>query len=711
MTCNFTRNLAGKLSVRLIYKICETVCRSLRQMLNRCSERTLFRCRKKIASVFAMLFVFPFCAICQESFEFVDKDISEILYSVSVFKQIPISPDDTVSGNADFRCTGIDFEEMFDAFLRKNRLYVEKKPSRWTVSRIRIESSVSDSAEKSYNLDACDVTVMQLFEKAALATGICVTYDQLPEKKVSLHTGFCPAEELMKRISGLCFGYELLDGQNGVVHISKCNSASSGINANNGARIDFRQDEQGQWSCDVQNSLLSFAAERLFSEAGKDFCFALSNDQKILRSHFTAESFDEALKILCLQGGADFTTVNGLYLLTPAKNRNKINEAGKAWQVGNLKYLRTSQFILLSGKRFPEVETILINENGSFLFLADDRIMQDYLDFIELTDVNLKTYLVQLKFLQTKEFLENLPPFIDKSMISDSGRGDSFFFTGTQEAYENLIEKLPLFDRPVARVRYDLLIMQYQSTDGSKFSQNLKVGKLSPGDMNIAAFQIGSVLDFNVNVVAAFGLKFALALQAAISESKAKVYADTTLNGVSGSSINFQCTNTYRYRDNNLDPETGEPIYSGVTKEIISGLKLEVTGTVTGDGMITSKITASVSRQGTDLSTTTGNPPPTSEKVVTTEVRAKSGEPVILSGLVQNEESENVSRTPFVSRVPLLGNLFKAKEKSAEKVELVIYLVPSSEQWNPDEKTQEDIKKERRSHFKKILEEICEKNI
>jgi type II secretory pathway component GspD/PulD (secretin) len=224
--------------------------------------------------------------------------------------------------------------------------------------------------------------------------------------------------------------------------------------------------------------------------------------------------------------------------------------------------------------------------------------------------------------------------------------------------------------------------------------------------MNDGAVQLGSVMSLNLDVVGAFGLHFAGELQAAITESRAKVFADTTLNGVSGKQIIFQNTNTYRYRDNNLDPETGEPVYSGVTKEIVSGLKLEVTGDVTGDGMITSRITASVSRQGTDLSTTTGNPPPTSEKVITTEVRAKSGEPVVLSGLGQEEESENVSRTPLLSKIPLIGALFKGKEKSTEKTELVIYLLPSAEIFGKTEDEKNIEEENFKSGLRAFVEEL-----
>jgi type II secretory pathway component GspD/PulD (secretin) len=175
------------------------------------------------------------------------------------------------------------------------------------------------------------------------------------------------------------------------------------------------------------------------------------------------------------------------------------------------------------------------------------------------------------------------------------------------------------------------------------------------------------------------GLTFAASLQSALSENKASVFADTTLHGVSGEKISFSNTNTYRYRDNNLDPETGKPVYTGVTREIASGLTLDITGTVSGDGMITSKVTASVSRRGADVSAATGNPPPTSEKSITTEVRSRSGEPVILSGLVQNDETMVAERTPFISRIPLLGKLFSADTKTKEHTEMIIYLLPNTE--------------------------------
>ena len=227
------------------------------------------------------------------------------------------------------------------------------------------------------------------------------------------------------------------------------------------------------------------------------------------------------------------------------------------------------------------------------------------------------------------------------------------------------------------------------------------------GDRNDFGVKLGNVLNLNLNVISAFGLDFAVQLQTSIEENKTSVFADTTLHGVAGKQINFQNTNTYRYRDNNLDPSTGKPVYSGVTKEIVSGLKLEVVGFVSGDGMITSTVKTSVTRQGIDTSSSTGNPPPTSEKMVTTEVCGKSGEPIVISGLVQNTSSSGSSGVPLISKVPVLGKGFKRTENIQEKTQMVIYLVPHIETYDsPYIQNQESESKEELSPAS--LQERCE---
>jgi MSHA biogenesis protein MshL len=59
-----------------------------------------------------------------------------------------------------------------------------------------------------------------------------------------------------------------------------------------------------------------------------------------------------------------------------------------------------------------------------------------------------------------------------------------------------------------------------------------------------------------------------------------------------------------------------------------------------------------------------------------TIIRAKSGEIVVIGGLIETRKTDLVSKTPFLGDIPFLGELFKSKSESVQKKELVILLKP-----------------------------------
>jgi MSHA biogenesis protein MshL len=59
-----------------------------------------------------------------------------------------------------------------------------------------------------------------------------------------------------------------------------------------------------------------------------------------------------------------------------------------------------------------------------------------------------------------------------------------------------------------------------------------------------------------------------------------------------------------------------------------------------------------------------------------TIIRAKSGEIVVIGGLIETRKVDLESKTPFFGNIPLVGALFKSKSESVQKKELVILLKP-----------------------------------
>ena len=55
-------------------------------------------------------------------------------------------------------------------------------------------------------------------------------------------------------------------------------------------------------------------------------------------------------------------------------------------------------------------------------------------------------------------------------------------------------------------------------------------------------------------------------------------------------------------------------------------------------------------------------------------ITAESGQIVVIGGLIQNRSSDTNASVPFFGDIPLIGELFKQKDESSEKTELVILL-------------------------------------
>lgn len=615
------------------------------------------------------------------SWDFSDCLIREILYVVSLDSGVSIVPDDTVSGKGDFRFTGKDFESAFDAFLGTARLFVSKKADIWTVSKFKVYEK-----DGLFFLDAYDLTAEQIMEKLALNLGVVITYESLPGGVLNVHFSGLTENELMEKIGLRLGSYEVRKLDNGF-HFEKKNDALKyGINLDLNKSV-VKKNQSGGYSVDIKDAKFSDVLEQLFlcekQDEEKSFCMLLNGEQRISRSCFSGSGFEETLRKLCVQNNADFFVSDGIYyIVADNKARENLCSENLQWRKIILEYEKAERCIGIISKRFGKLEYIILPDERSFLIRTNETEFKEIENLVKDIDVKLDLYLIELKFIKPQEFVKYLPPDIDRNSVYFADDDSKIYYKGSEASYKTLCEQMKICDRPVVRLSYDLLILQYDEGMENSWNPGFSVKSLQKGDRNSVGLKLGNSTSLNMSFIGAFGLNFAAQLQSSIEENKTKVFADTTLHGVSGKMISFQNTNTYRYRDNNLDPDTGKPVYSGITKEIVSGLKLDVCGFVSGDGMITSSVVASVTRQGNDTSSATGNPPPTSEKVVTTEVCGKSGEPIIISGLIQNSDLIGQNRSPLISKIPLFGWLFKHQEKISEKNQMVIYLIPHIEEYN-----------------------------
>lgn len=109
------------------------------------------------------------------------------------------------------------------------------------------------------------------------------------------------------------------------------------------------------------------------------------------------------------------------------------------------------------------------------------------------------------------------------------------------------------------------------------------------------------------------------------------------------------------------------------------GVTLSVTPQISADGWAMLNITPSLTRLiGTAVSPRGDSTAPILDiSEASTMVRVRSGELVILGGLIQEETTDTNRRVPGLGEVPAFGNLFKSTYKAGRRKELVIFLAPT----------------------------------
>jgi len=65
------------------------------------------------------------------------------------------------------------------------------------------------------------------------------------------------------------------------------------------------------------------------------------------------------------------------------------------------------------------------------------------------------------------------------------------------------------------------------------------------------------------------------------------------------------------------------------------------------------------------------------KKAINTTLMVKSGDTVVIGGIIKESEGEDVTGIPVLKDIPGLGWLFKAKTKTKNKSELLIFLTPT----------------------------------
>lgn len=107
------------------------------------------------------------------------------------------------------------------------------------------------------------------------------------------------------------------------------------------------------------------------------------------------------------------------------------------------------------------------------------------------------------------------------------------------------------------------------------------------------------------------------------------------------------------------------------------GIQLAVTPTINDEGYITMKVKPEISSVVSSLTTPSGNKIPIIDtSMAETTVLVRDGSTIIIGGLRKEEKTSSSEEMPILSKIPILGFLFKSGAKTTERTELLVMLTP-----------------------------------
>jgi general secretion pathway protein D len=105
-----------------------------------------------------------------------------------------------------------------------------------------------------------------------------------------------------------------------------------------------------------------------------------------------------------------------------------------------------------------------------------------------------------------------------------------------------------------------------------------------------------------------------------------------------------------------------------------TGVLLTVSPRINAGGMVTMDISQEVSLVGPEIGST-GNVS-IDQRTIESSVVVRSGETIVLGGLIEQRRSNSVTGIPVLSQLPVIGSLFGTTTDTANRAELIVLITP-----------------------------------
>ncbi len=238
-------------------------------------------------------------------------------------------------------------------------------------------------------------------------------------------------------------------------------------------------------------------------------------------------------------------------------------------------------------------------------------------------------------------------------------RNNAVVVTGSEGDHERIAALLAQIDTPVPQVLIEATVLDVNLDRFRDFGISWQ---WSPFGFQEEPTSPGQIL---FSPITRQPINFSAVIGALVSEGRARLLANPRVSTRDGQPAIIDVTDQVPFVAG-ISPQ-GVPIIQFVS----AGVTLNITPKINPDGMISTRILATVGAvRGAGQNVTV------SQRRALTSLTVREGTPIVLAGLIRNEERTQTVKVPLLGDIPILGWLFRREERSRTNSEVVFVLTP-----------------------------------
>ena len=279
-----------------------------------------------------------------------------------------------------------------------------------------------------------------------------------------------------------------------------------------------------------------------------------------------------------------------------------------------------------------------------------------------------KTVLFPLKYLEAQEASKLLPAEL-KNLVQVSDNQNAFIAEGSKSELTQLYDFIRTIDKPIPQV--ELVVKLVEVAQGFSRAHNLYqapfvIGRSSGSGINL---DLGKEELGIFNTTPTYGQNS--------SNSQIKVNQRLLVTSGKSAKINFDEDVNVVLNSGDANTQGSGVVQNQRIQRITAGNSMDITPIVGGGGIVTVKVQIEVSANDT-INPVTGVPAKTIRRSISSEIQIANHETIAIGGLFDDRKGKaRTNELPFLSRIPIIGDLFGNNSKDKNLRELLILITPN----------------------------------